>query len=115
MQFSVYHPPDHEYQVKRLLGLIEVNVDWVGFVAAQLHRVVGVVFVNICTCELTVLFVDELYRRGALSRELLNCARMRFPQMTALLMNQEHTNAFRQCGFRVEQRYGKQEWVCFQG
>lgn len=115
MQFSVYTPAEHEYQVKRLLGVLELDPNWVGFVGSVLCRVMGVVFINVETFQLTVLFVDELYRRGSLARELLSKARLRFPQMTTLLTNQDHTNAFREAGFRVEQRHGKHEWVCFQG
>lgn len=114
MQFSVYTPVEHEYQVKRLLGVLELDPNWVGFVGLMLNRVMGVVFVNVENFQLTVLFVDELYRRGTLARDLLNRARLRFPQMTALLTTQEHTNAFREAGFSVQQRHGKHEWVCFQ-
>lgn len=105
----VYTPIAHEKEVERLLGE-PVEPAAVGFVTVVLHRVVGVLLVDIDCNHIDVLFVDPAYRMMGIAAKLLQCARSRFPAVTAHIEDDVVCRLFKQNGFNVRRK--NHTWLC---
>jgi len=122
VRLEVYSPLIHGDKIIRLLHKnalkrqqstdIDLDDNWVGFVAMTIIKAVGVALLNISTNQIEYLEVEEKYKSLKVQDDLIKYMCKRFQPCHALVQTEKAADWFKKHGFDVYYRTINNDWVC---